>query len=252
MVALALLPVASIAASSAPSEGSKQGGQTLPSTTVRSFKLKYLSPHALVSTLAELYGKGVRTSVANDTLIVRTTPELMSSVAHLIEQRDTAEHVSPDVNIVVYLLYGSPKGEIGESVPRAIIPAVVQLRKTFAFEGYRLLDTDKLRTSTMGESHAETLGNFLLPTEAKKPARSAGYRLVVNGVEVKKTKDGRSISIGLVHLNALFPAAPHIPQGNFDVQTAMTLKEGQLAVLGKTSDGTPNAVLAVVTADVLK
>jgi len=252
LLAFALLPMVASAASNAPSAKPESGGQASLSTVVRSFKLKYLRPRPLVATLADLYGPGVRTSVANDTIIVRTTPELMSSVAHLIAQRDTAEHVSPDLKIVVYLLYGSRKGEIGESVPRMIIPAVVQLRKTFAFQGYQLLDTVTLRTGTMGSTQAQTTGSFLLPSAAKEPVRSATYKLVVEGADANKTKDGYSISVGLIHLSAFFPAAPHISAGHFDVRTTMSLKEGQLAVLGKTSDGTPNAVMAVVTAEVLK
>lgn len=260
ILVLTLLGLVGLAAAPAPTRDQAQEKTASrmegnPSAMItRTFTLKYIRPERMAANLRNLYRDQVRTIIEGDMLIVRTWPVLMEPITQLVAELDTARQVSPDVEILVYLLYASPAQDTDESIPTVLQPAVDQLKKTFAFKGYRLLDTIIMRAGTADDAKKQVKGSFRWPLETDSDIKQGDYLLSVQRITLRQNDTPVQIGLDALSLECSYPA----PTGRgffhhgFDLVSDISLKEGQLAVLGKTSDGTPNALVAVVTARVIR
>ncbi len=259
ILVLTLLGLVGLAAVPAPTRDQAQE-KTAPKTEAessamitRSFTLKYVRPEKMAANLRNLYRDQVRTIVEGDILIVRTWPVLMGPITQLVAELDTARQVSPDVEILVYLLYASPAQDADDTIPTVLKPAVDQLEKTFSFKGYRLLDTIIMRAGTSADNDKSVVGFFQYPTstdsEERRGRNSQGqYTLKLRKVSLHQNDSPVMIEIDSL---SLYCELPTRVRAGLSMVSDINLKEGQLAVLGKTSDGTPNALVAVVTARVI-
>jgi hypothetical protein len=162
-----------------------------------------------------------------------TPPEVGEKTLELLKRYDVAPTPPPRVEFVAYLVwasvhYGSPPGE---QIPAAIEEAVAEMKKTFAYTDYKLLDT----VSTDVRHHAEV--ENILPY-----ASSAGtaYAYTINYDNTAVSNDGKTVNVNP------FKFSLRIPSGGTYLSTGITtdvaIHEGQKLVLGKVRIGLDDSV----------
>jgi hypothetical protein len=144
----------------------------------------------------------------------------------------------------IYLVEASPEPMQG-SIPPDIASAVDQMKKTFAFKGYRLLDTIPLRAKSAAGGEA----NGMLPGAPDKP-RSPYF---LNYRQASVLEDGKTIAIQqfefVVNVPAVnFKGEPTVARSS--MKTDLTLQQGQKLVVGKLSSEGVNAIFLILTVDV--
>ncbi len=157
-----------------------------------------------------------------------TPPEVMEKTRELLKRYDVATTPPPRVEFVAYLVwassnYGSPPGQL---IPAAIEDAVAEMKKTFAYTDYKLLDT----VSTVVRHHAE-VENILAGTNTPGGA----YFYTFNYGDTAVSTDGKTVNVNP------FKFSLRIPSGgtyqNVGIATDVAIREGQKLVLGKVRTG---------------
>lgn len=174
-----------------------------------------------------------------------TPPESMEKTLELLKRYDVAPTPPPRVEFLAYLVwassnYGSPPGQ---PIPAAIEEAVAEMKKTFVYTDYKLLDT----VSTEVRHHAE-VENVLAGTNTPGGA----YFYTLNYGDTAVSTDGKTVNVNP------FRFSLHIPSGgayqNVGIATDVAIREGQKLVLGKVRTGVSDSVniFLVLTVKVYK
>jgi hypothetical protein len=162
-----------------------------------------------------------------------TPPEVMEKTLQLLTRYDVAPTPPPRVEFVAYLVwasfnYGSPPGQ---PIPAAIEEAVAEMKKTFAYTDYKLLDT----VSTVVRHHAE-VENVL----AGASTPGGAYFYTLNYGDTAVSTDGKTVNVNP------FKFSLRIPSGgtyqNVGIATDVAIREGQKLVLGKVRTGVSDSV----------
>jgi hypothetical protein len=162
-----------------------------------------------------------------------TPPEVMEKTAELLKRYDVAPTPPPRLEFVAYLVwasvrYGSPPGQ---PIPAAIEDAVAEMKKTFGYTDYRLLDT----VSTDVRRHAEV--EDILPGAS---AAGTAYAYTINYGNTAISNDGKTVNVNP------FRFSLRIPSGGTYLSTGITtdvaIHEGQKLVLGKVRVGLDDSV----------
>lgn len=162
-----------------------------------------------------------------------TPLDVTEKTLELLKHYDVTPTPPPRVELVAYLVwasvhYGSPPGQ---PIPAAIEEAVAEMKKTFAYTDYKLLDT----VSTDVRHHAEV--ENILPG-----ASSAGtaYFYAINYGNTAVSNDGKTVNVNP------FKFSLRIPSGgtylNTGITTDVAIHEGQKLVLGKLRTGLDDSV----------
>jgi len=160
-------------------------------------------------------------------------PEVMEQTLELLKRYDVAPAPPPRVEFVAYLVwasvrYGNPPGQ---PIPAAIEAAVAEMKKTFAYTDYKLLDT----VSTDVRHHAEI--ENILPG-----ASSAGtaYSYTINYGNTAVSNDGKTVNVNPFRFSLRIPSGgTYLSTG---ITTDLAIHEGQKLVLGKVRIGLDDSV----------
>jgi hypothetical protein len=162
-----------------------------------------------------------------------TPPEVMERTLEMLKRYDVAPTPPPQVEFVAYLLwashhYGSPPGQ---PIPAAIEEAVAEMKKTFPYTDYKLLDT----ISTVVRHHAD-VENILPATTSSGSA----YSYAINYGDTAVSNDGKTVNVNP------FKFSLRVPSGgqylNTGITTDVAIHEGQKLVLGKVRIGLDDSV----------
>jgi hypothetical protein len=209
----------------------------------RSIDVKNTDVTRIANTLyaiAKATGTTMAPDQANKLIILSGDPDRIAEIESLIRRMDIAPTPSQDfsVELTAYLLVADEVASVEQTVPAQLEPALKQLRSTFTYKSYQLLDTLWMRNRVGSE--AETMGNFPM-ANLEGRVKNAGYRFscVISHV----TQDGKG---NVIHLNNV-----HIftPGGN--ISTNIDIRPGQMVVVGKTSFEGNQALIAVLTAKIV-
>jgi hypothetical protein len=153
-----------------------------------------------------------------------TPPEVMEKTLELLKRYDVAPTPPPRVEFVGYLVwasfnYGSPPGQ---PIPAAIEEAVAEMKKTFAYTDYKLLDT----VSTVVRHHAE-VENVLAGTNTPGGA----YFYTFNYGDTAVSTDGKTVNVNPFRFSLRIPSGGTYQ--NVGIATDVAIREGQKLVLGK-------------------
>ncbi len=214
----------------------------------RSIVLMYADPYQISSTLSPITNaNGITVSVdqRNKSLILAGNVDQINEIESLIRRMDTAPVPEKDIEITVYLLTAGDTAGSSQEIPPQLEPVLKQLRATFTYKSYRLLDTIFMRNRT--GAIGKTDGS-LPPSDAEMPAGS--YSLSYNRSYM--TRDDK---VDVVHLSGLQlmvsgPISGRTPGGGGSISTDVDLRAGQMVVVGKTSIG-KSALIAVLSARVV-
>ncbi len=171
------------------------------------------------------------------------------------------------VELVLYMLIGTPQASQPDNVPKELEGVVSQLRGLFTYKGFQTLDTIILRGREGRGSTAR--GAAALPGG---PTDSSDYFASVSRFSVTQGDRGNLVRIDNLNLSVRVPyrslTAVTGPDGkggtvekqpagswtyrNIGFETNLDVREGQKVVVGKANiDGTKNAMILVVTAKVM-
>ncbi len=206
--------------------------------------------------------KGDRTFRA---MIVRAPADRMPAIEDAIRRLDQpppAPSPLKNVELTAYLVVASEQAGSASNLPTELQPVIKQLRSTFSYQGYRLLDTLVLRTRE--DSAAEVSG--VPPHTSEKPgAPPPVYNFRFKSARVTSDEKGRVIWLHEMRLGARVPIATTTVGGtgtnpvvnkqyqymDTGIAADVDIREGQKVVVGKANiEGPDKALFLVVSAKI--
>jgi hypothetical protein len=214
----------------------------VPQRTTKLIHLKYADPSA-INHLVSQFGVNV---VANSQMKVMTIdgmPDRLAAAEAAIQQLDVAPK---NVELVVHLVVGSDQVlPNAAAVPAEIRDVISQLKGTFTFKEYRMLDVLIIRTRA--GSSAESTG--ILDQRSNPPRLSM---FTVRNTTV--SEDGQTVRLDRMHAGIRIPIVNQGKTNYTDtgVDQDIDVKEGQKVVVGRSSlEGPSQALFVILTAKVL-
>jgi len=213
------------------------------------FILKYADPNKVASLLGVL-SAGVTANGDLHALAVTSAPEVMPAIEDAIKQLDVPGAGPQDIELTVYYLIGGGGDSTpGGPVPKDLDGVVTQLRNSFAFKTYHLLDALTLRTRS-GQS-AETNSNAGPVAQGLPPAMNQ-FRIQ----SATLTADGKTVRLDRMKAGIRMPVAYGIGPSQYSyndlgLNADVDVKEGQKVVVGRLSVNNDQALFLVLTAHVV-
>ena len=217
------------------------------------FKITYADVKDIASVIS-LFGGGTR---PNPTLrvIAWTGPEAdLPAVEAAIRALDVAPVPEPNVELMIYFLFAGKEAATKTDVPAALDGVAVQLEDVFGYTNVRLIEVTAMRVRN--GSHGKIDG--ILP-QRLADNREARYSFSFQRLFVTEDSAGRSIRLDGLEAGV---QAPHtfVEDGQdttrylrTGISTDIDLREGQKAVIGKTSiEGGAETVFVVVTGTIIE
>lgn len=218
--------------------------------------LKYAEPRAVESML-QMFGVAINSNNQMRTMAILGTPEKIAAVEAAIKQLDVAPK---SVELTVYFLVGGDQpGLMGNgTVPQELRDVITQLKGTFTFKEYKMLDALTLRTRV--GSSAETSGIL----NAGTPPRMSQFSIRNTSL----SEDGTTIRIDRMHAGLRIPytrrssaveaakgapAQSSVEYINSGIDQDVDVKQGQKVVVGRSSlEGPQQALFLILTANVIQ
>lgn len=231
-----------------------------PPLVQKLFILKYADP-AQIRPLLSVFGAQVTPNSDLHALAVAAEPTVMPAIEDAIKRLDVPAAAPQNIELTVYyLIGGESENTPGGAIPRELESVVAQLKNSFAFKIYRLMDTLTLRTRT-GQS-ADTSSS---PGPAGPGLPAATDQFHIRSATV--TADGSTISLTNLkagtHLpvargSALRPEAggaqtvlPQFTYADLGLNADVDIKKDQKVVVGRLSINKDQALFLVLTARVV-
>ncbi|MGD0308034.1 MAG: secretin N-terminal domain-containing protein [Acidobacteriota bacterium] len=230
----------------------------LGDTVTRLVKVEYVNPEDLAKVLQPFASSGHAIVIASrvlKTLTLSGNADVVDAMEQIVRQLDEeppAPKAPRDIETIAYLLVASDAAGPDQSMPAQLEPVLKQLRSTFSYKSYKLLDTIVLRSRE--RESASTSGVVSLLGESTKGV-SYGFAYSTAGLE----ETGDTIRFDKLSLNLNFPAEtinsdgkplPYNDRRGFS--TSLDLRMGQMAVVGKSNfEVGNNALITVITAKIV-
>ena len=220
----------------------------------RVFAIKHADVEAIARTLG-VFPYYIQPNRELRVIGVRAPAAIMPTIEDTIRRLDVPPIAPRNVELTVYLLLASEHE--GGSVAPELEGVVKQLKATFAFKGFRTIDTLVVRSRDKQSADVKGLARFdndipnpstygfgykaasILSDEKGRSIRLDGLRFNA-GIVVKRQSEAASSVFGYDALDAGFG-------------TDVDVREGQKVVVGKAAiGGTNSALILVITAKVLE
>jgi hypothetical protein len=211
--------------------------------TTKLVRLKYADPNSLRQIISQ-FGVNVVPEGGMRIMTIEGTPTHIAAAEAAIAQLDVAPK---NIELVVYFVVGSDQTTVtGSPVPADIRDVITQLKGTFTFKEYRMLDVLTLRTRA--GSAAETTG--ILDSKTSVPRLST---FSIRNATV--SEDGGTVRIDRMHAGIRIPIMSQNAKTeymNTGIDQDIDVKEGQKVVVGRASlEGPEKALFLILTAKVL-
>jgi hypothetical protein len=207
--------------------------------------LRNTEPRAIESML-QMFGVHINSNNQMKTMAISGTAENLAAAEAAIKQLDVAPK---NIDLTVYFVVGGDQPNLmGGAVPQDLRDVITQLKSTFTFKEYKMLDVLTLRTRA--GSSAETSG--ILNTN--NPPRMSQFSIRNTTV----SEDGTTIRIDRMHAGLRIPVGGLSAQKNVDyinsgIDQDVDVKEGQKVVVGRSSlEGPQQALFLILTAHVIQ
>ena len=207
--------------------------------------LRNMEPRAIES-MVQMFGVQINSNNQMKTMAITGIPENLAAAEAAIKQLDVAPK---NIDLTVYFVVGGDQASMmGGAVPQDLRDVITQLKSTFTFKEYKMLDVLTLRTRV--GSNAETSG--ILSTA--NPPRMSQFSIQNTTV----SEDGTTIRIDRMHAGLRIPISVASPQKNTEyinsgINQDVDVKEGQKVVVGRSSlEGPQQALFLILTARVIQ
>ncbi len=213
------------------------------------FQLKYADPRAL-SRVLSLYGR-IESDIALGALTITTRDNtVMSGVAQIIKQFDVPPPPVQNIDVTIYLMsaLGTPSSS---AVPPELEAVVKQLKSTFSYRGYQLIDTEVMRVRAGQGGDVSGVVNGAPSVGGNKTISQVKFR----SASVSTDEKGRAIRIDALRVGLRIPIASGQGFQYLDtgLNTDVDIREGQKVVVGKANmDGSDSASIVILTAKVVE
>ncbi len=226
--------------------------QKKPEVVERLFVLKYADPQQ-VSDLLHVFEASITPNTAFHALAIRTAPSTMTALEQTIARLDVPSAAPRDIDLTAQLLLGAGSPEhAGDALPKDLESVVAQLRQSFPFKNYGLLDvlTLRLRTGrTNGQTSTSSVGGTIQVEGRAMPVNSS---LNLNGVSLGG--DAAEVRIDGFRFSTRIPVSNgpgQVSMNDIGMHTDLDIKDGQKVVVGRLGINPGQALFVVLTAKVL-
>jgi hypothetical protein len=240
---LSVIPLA------AQTEDAKPAVATRPPQVKKIFVLKYADPRAMEQ-LLRVFEASISSNPEMHVLAVTAPQQTMTSIEEAITRLDTPVAATKNIEMTIQLVIGSEsEAGLGNPVPKDLESVVTQLKNTFPFKTYRLLDTLTLRSrsgqnaSTASSGGAVKIGDTTQTITTNFSVKSASI-----------AQDGSTVRIDGLITNTRMPVSLGGNNFNFqnlEMRTDLDIKEGQKVVVGRFGISHDQALFLVLTARVV-
>jgi hypothetical protein len=215
----------------------------------RLFQFKYAEPERVRNML--LGANNIMADNQLKTLAVQASKSRMDEYEQIIKQLDVPPPPIPNIEVTIYLM--SALGQASTTpLPSELDGVVKQLKSTFSYKGYELIDTQVIRTRA-GKG-GEASGTIDRGTTLK-----AVNQVKFNEATVSNDEKGRAIHLRNLRVGLRVPvqnspgtAPPPISYLETGINTDIDVHEGQKVVVGKANmDGSDRASIVVLMAKVV-
>ncbi len=220
----------------------------------RLFILKYADPNQLTN-LLQVFGANVRQNTEMHALAIEASPEAMTAIEDAIKKLDVPSALPKNIEMTIFLLVATDSTTPpGSAIPKDLDSVATQLKNTFPFKSYGLLDVLTFRTRT-GQSVSTTSSGGSFPIGSRQVSVTSSVRIASISVE----SDGSTVRIDKMNDNLRVPVSTGSggltdTQFNYQdlgIQTDLDIKEGQKVVVGRLGIGHDQALFLVMMAKVL-
>ncbi len=244
-----LLMALPLAAQEAKKEDQKSNAQPAEPRVQKLFLLKYADP-VQVANLLRVFNATVSPNSDMHALAVDATKPSMAAIEEAIQRLDVPSAAAKNIEMTAYLLIGGESaGTEAGAMPKELDSVVAQLKSTFAFKSYRLLDTLALRTR-VGQSASTNSTGRGTPIGQNTPAVTTEFQIRSAGIGSDET----TIRIDRLNLNSRIPvqtgSGGQFGVNNVGLQADVDIKQGHKVVIGRVSVG-ESALFLVLTAQVV-
>lgn len=219
----------------------------------RVYEVKNADVKELTNVIALIPELNVRFNEHFKTISFYGYAESVAAAEELIKRFDTARPAprssSRNVDLTCYILIASPKGTAGEAVPADLEPVVKQLKSTFGYNDFRLLDSSFIRAQEGNQ--VSSSGNTAAPNP-DLPGMQGIYKFRSSrGVRISPDEKGMRVRLDGFEFELKLP----VSAGQFTTiafNTDIDIREGQKVVVGKAKgDASAGAYILVLTARVV-
>jgi len=217
------------------------------------FILKYADP-GQIRQLLQVFDASVSQSGELHALTVKASPEAMRAIEEAIQKLDVPSATPKDVEMTVFLLVATDSAAAAAgTIPKDIDSVVAQLKNTFPFKNYGLLDVITFRTRT-GQTVRATSSGGSLPM-GNKPV-SIITQLSINSIALQG--DGSTLRVERLNAQIRVPSITESRGGDvkyqyidLQMQSDLDIKDGQKVVVGRLSLTHDQALFLVMMGKVL-
>jgi hypothetical protein len=225
---------------------------------VRLFEVKHRSPAILRNSLSAL-GSGTRGSQMSDnvqlrTLTVRDFPENVAAIEAALKRLDVPEESPISLEFQIHLLSASMTGSAATGGPKNLEPVVAQLRSTLKFTNYRYVSSALNRVNNGGRIESSGVTGSLFPTPSgvtNNPDNPSFYQYNLSNVKLTQDAAGKeTVQIDQFKFGVSVPVKVNAGTQYRDIGivTPLTLREGEMAVVGTANIGGADEAMIVVVA----
>jgi hypothetical protein len=218
------------------------------------FILKYADP-GQIRQLLQVFDASVSQSGELHALTVKASPEAMRAIEEAIQKLDVPSATPKDVEMTVFLLVATDSAAAVTSgaIPKDLDSVVTQLKNTFPFKNYGLLDVITFRTRT-GQMVRATSSGGSLPM-GNKPV-SVITQLSINSIALQG--DGSTLRVERLNAQIRVPSITETGGGDvkyqyidLQMQSDLDIKDGQKVVVGRLSLTHDQALFLVMMGKVI-
>jgi hypothetical protein len=208
--------------------------------------LKYADPQSVANLISVFGLDSVRLDTHLKVISLSGTKARVASAEEAIKQLDLPSAAPKNIELTVFFVVGSDQNPLaGNPIPAELQTVVTQLKTTFPFKAYALLDVLALRTRS--GSGAETSGQL------NGSSRLSTFRVQSASVD----GDGSNIRLEHLHAGVRNLVSLGDPTKKQYVDTGISadvvdVKDGQKLVIGRSSlDGPEKALFLVLIAKII-
>jgi len=211
------------------------------------FILKYADPENL-RILLSVFGGGIIPNFEMHALAITAPPVTMQAIEDAIARLDVPAAAPKNFDFTVDLVVGSnADNQPSGSVPKDLDSVVAQLKNTFPFRNYRLLDILTLRTRAGKPARTESAGGVehvqsaAVPPVAVPETVTSDFRIASASLGA----DGTTAHLDGVRCTVGF-------RRPLSLQSDLDIKEGQKVVIGRMGMNEQQALFVVLTVKVVQ
>lgn len=222
-----------------------------PKRVQKLFVLKYSDPRTVADLLRVFDAQTIYNSEMH-TLAITAMPDTMQAIGDAIARLDTPAAAPKNIDLTMQLVLGTDADGAAGSLPRDLEPVVTQLRNSFPFKNYRLLDVLVLRSRTGQRAGTESSGGSMT-FSGSGVSKSVVSSFQINSSSV--AADGTTVRLDLLRCSSKIPVETNMGQFSYQelgMNTDVDIKEGQKVVIGRQGINRDQALFLVLTARVVQ